>query len=183
MLRNRLISFILLLVPAGAFAQRFSVSANLADYAASGTINAEASYAASRHFTAFAGAKYNPFSVPYGGYRARNKQRSVYAGSRFWPWYAYSGWWLYASAKWQEFNYGGFKSPATREGDRYGFAAGGGYSYMLNRHLNLEAGAGVYTARETYREYDCPDCGLMTRRGHRFVMLPADVLLGLSYVF
>ena len=43
-------------------AQKVSLSTNLLDYAALGTMNVDVSYAFSRHWSATAGVRYNPFT-------------------------------------------------------------------------------------------------------------------------
>ena len=45
---------------------RFSVSTNILDYARLGTVNVDASYGLSRHWSILAGARYNPFTFNEG---------------------------------------------------------------------------------------------------------------------
>ena len=47
-------------------AQKYSVSTNLIGYAALGTLNFDASYAFTRHLSAVAGVRYNPFTFAGG---------------------------------------------------------------------------------------------------------------------
>ena len=168
-----------------AFAQQASVSTNLAGLANWGTLNCEASYAVARRWSLTAGLRYNPFTYPGGaddGVR-QFRQRTLALGTRYWPWHIYSGWWLSAKAQYQEYNIGGFVSPETREGDRIGAALGGGYTYMLGPHFNLEAGAGVWAGRDWYTLYACPVCGRTLDKGNRKFLMLNEVLLGLTYVF
>ena len=49
-----------------ASAQKVSVSTNVLDYLALGTMNIDVSYAFSRHWSAVAGVRYNPFTFMKG---------------------------------------------------------------------------------------------------------------------
>ena len=172
-------------MPAPAFAQQAAVSTNLAGLANWGTLNCEASWAPARHWSVTAGLRYNPFSFPGGADDGARqfRQRTFALGTRYWPWHIYSGWWLSAKAQVQEYNVGGFVSPETQEGDRFGGALGGGYTYMLGPHFNLEAGAGVWAGHDRYTLYACPTCGRTLDRGNRTFLMLNEVLLGLTYVF
>lgn len=170
-------------VPAGA--QKVAVSTNLAGLANWGTLNCEGSWAVARHWSLTAGLRYNPFTFQGGADDGTRqlRQRTFALGTRYWPWHIYSGWWLSAKAQYQEYNIGGFSSPETREGDRFGAALGGGYTYMLSRHFNLEAGAGAWAGMDRYTLYACPTCGRTLDKGNRKFLMLNEVLLGLTYVF
>lgn len=176
--------FLFLLLPSLASAQRFQLSTNTVDYACLGTLNAEFDYALSRHWSLGIGGRYNPFSFPRdGGNRMQLRQRSLGLNARWWPWHIYSGWWLSGKAQWQEYNMGGVISDKTEEGQRYGGGITAGYSYMVNRHLNLDFGLGVWGGRKRYTVYACPECGTRLESGTKTFILPNDVLIALSYVF
>jgi len=164
-------------------AQDFSLSTNLADYANFGTLNADLSYGVSRHWTVDAGLRYNPFTFGEGDAMKSNRQRSISAGARYWPWHIYSGWWLAGRFRVQEYNLGGIKSPSTTEGNRYGGGVSGGYSFMLGPHFNVDFGVGVWNGYERYVVYQCPVCGKVTGTGEGYFILPNDILLSLTYVF
>lgn len=166
-----------------AFAQKLAVSTNAVDYADFGTLNAEVAYSLSRHWGVTAGFRYNPFTYSADGHALSARQRAFSAGARYWPWHVYSGWWVAGKMQYQEYNRGGITSLQTREGDRYGFGAGGGYTYMLTPHLNLELGLGAWLGLDVFTEYDCPTCGLTVSSGRKFFFLPNDLLVALSYVF
>ena len=172
-------------IPAPAHAQQASVSTNLVGLANWGTLNCEASWAVARRWSLTAGLRYNPFTFQGGvddGTR-QFRQRTVAVGTRFWPWHIYSGWWLSAKAQYQEYNIGGFVTPETQEGDRVGAALGGGYTYMLSPHFNLEAGVGVWAGQDWFTLYACPTCGRTLNKGNRTFVMLNEVLLGLTYVF
>lgn len=164
-------------------AQEVSLSTNLADYAALGTMNMEATYGFARHWSVNAGVKYNPFSFGEGEKAMQLRQRAVSAGARFWPWHIYSGWWMGAKLQYQEFNEGGIVSPETSEGDRYGGGLAAGYSRMLGKHFNLDLGLGMWAGYSVYTTYACQVCGHKVDSGSRFFVLPNDVILGINYIF
>ena len=64
-MRLKIVLFLLFLSPV-LHAQRFSVATDILDYAALGTLNVDGSYAFSRHFSAVAGVRYNPFTYNSG---------------------------------------------------------------------------------------------------------------------
>lgn len=178
---------VLLLAFAGlaARAQGASVSTNAIDYANFGTVNVEASYAIAQHWCMTAGLRYNPFTWKADTEAGvmQNRQQSYAVGVRYWPWHVYSGWWLSAKGQYQEYNAGGIAEPLTREGDRFGAGIGAGYSYMLGRHFNLEAGVGAWAGHDSHVTYSCPECGRVVDRGNGFFALLNEILLSLSYVF
>lgn len=168
-----------------ADAQRFTVSTNVLDYACLGTMNVEGSYALSRRWSLSAGARYNPFT-----FRASDPQRqfqirqiSCSAGVRMWPWHTSSGWWFAGKARYQEYNYGGITSRATREGDRVGAGLYAGYTHMLGPHFNLEFGLGAWAGMDWYDIYSCQVCGLTVDSGNGFFVLPDDIMVAVVYVF
>lgn len=185
-MRNKIIVALLVLFsPAVASAQKLAVSTDVLGYADMVTMNGEVSYSLSRHWSANAGFRYNPFTFKAGddGHILTNRQRTFSAGARYWPWHVFSGWWFSGKAQYQEFNRGGFRSPQTREGDRYGAGVAAGFTYMLNSWLNMEFSLGGWGGREVYTVYECPQCGITTDEGSRFFILPNDVMLALSFVF
>ena len=167
-------------------AQVMSLSTNVLGLANLGTMNMEASWGFSRHWSANVGVRYNPFTFPGREGIAdtmQARQRTVAVGGRFWPWHIHSGWWLAGKAQYQEYNMGGILEAETSEGDRIGGGLTGGYTYMLSPRFNLEVGAGVWAGYETYTTYACPECGRIITRGDRPFVLPNELLLGLVYVF
>ena len=181
--------YLLLLLPflcCRIYAQELSVSTNVLGYAELGTMNLEASWGFSRHWTANLGLRYNPFTFTGRegvADQMQARQRTVALGGRYWPWHIHSGWWLAGKAQYQEFNRGGLTEAETSEGDRVGGGLTAGYTYMLTPSFNLEVGAGVWTGYERYTTYACPECGRIVGEGTRRFVLPNDFLLGLVYVF
>lgn len=168
-------------------AQKFQVGTNAFGLACLGTLNAEVDYAVSRHWTVGLSGYYNPFSYPREGgdleSRMQLRQRSVAASARWWPWHVYSGWWLSGKVQWQEYNMGGIISQQTEEGEKYGGGVTFGYAYMINPHLNLEMGLGVWGGFKQYTVYSCPRCGTKVAGGSKGFLMPNDLIIALSYVF
>ena len=166
-------------------AQRFSLSTNLLDYVALGTVNADFSCAFSRHWSATAGVRYNPFTFkkdsPQSQFQYR--QQSYSAGVRMWPWHIWSGWWFASKVRYQEYNVGGILNAETREGDRLGLGLYSGYTHMISRHFNLEFGLGLWGGWDNYTKYSCPVCGIKIEEGRGGFLLPDDVMVSFVYVF
>lgn len=185
-IRRLLLSIsLVLLASASVKAQKFSISTDILDYACLGTLNADFSYAFSRHWSLLAGARYNPFTFrrdePQRQFQLR--QQSYALGLRFWPWHIWSGWWFAAKVRWQEYNQGGIISAKTTEGDRYGAGLYAGYTYMIAPHLNVEFGLGLWSGADNYRSYSCQTCGLTVSQGTRLFFLPDDIMISFAYVF
>ena len=166
-----------------AGAQNFSLGVNVFDCADLGTMNLEASCGIARRWTVSAGLKYNPFTWEFDGRPVADRQRTLEAGARFWPWHIYSGWWMGGKLKYQEYNTGGLAGPSSTEGDRYGGGLSAGYSFMLGSHLNLDIGLGLWSGLDKYVEYECVRCGRLVGGGEKIFVLPNDILLSISYIF
>lgn len=164
-------------------AQNLSLETNLVGYACLGTMNAEGSCAVARHWTVNAGARYNPFAWNLPSGRMQLKQLSVSAGTRFWLWHVYSGWWLSGKAQYQQYNVGGILSDETREGDRAGAVFSAGYTHMISPKFNITFGAGAWGGMDWYKKYDCPVCGLTIDSGRKPFFMPDDLIIAISYVF
>jgi hypothetical protein len=166
-------------------AQSVSLSANLLDYAALGTMNVDVSYAFSRHWSAVAGVRYNPFTFMKGDPQKQfqYRQQSYSAGVRMWPGHRWSGWGFASKIRYQEYNVGGILSAETQEGDRLGIGFYSGYTHMISPHFNVEFGVGLWGGWDYYTRYSCPMCGLKVEEGRGGFLLPDDVMVSLVYVF
>lgn len=175
----------LVLIASKLCGQEMAISTNLAGYANFGTLNMEAAYGLSQHWSVNAGIKYNPFSFPAknGSSQMQNRQQAFAIGTRYWPWHIYSGWWLAGHMQAQQFNVGGIRAIETTEGDRLGGGISAGYTYMLHQHLNLELGVGMWTGYEKFITYACPVCGVIIDSGEKLFLKPNDIILSLTYVF
>lgn len=165
--------------------QRWSVGTNLIDYINFGTINAEGSVAVSRHMTINASARYNPWT--FRKYeretQMENRVRQAALGVRVWPWHVYSGWWFGARAQYQEYNRGGIRHPKTEEGDAFGLGLSFGYTMMLNKHLNMEFGAGAWGGAKSYVYFEYPRYGKVLETGTSWFVMPNDLLVSLVWIF
>lgn len=169
---------------------RWSVGVNLGDAVQFGTISANAQFAVSRHWSVEIWAKYNNWSWnnDLAQERLRQAQMSVSAGTRYWFWNAYSGWWLGARAQWQEYSKGGLVSDGKEEGDAFGAVIGAGYSLMLGRRWNLDFGLTAWGGAKKFVYYEsagerCPTCGKSTDEGVRGFFLPSEAIIAVQYVF
>ena len=156
-----------------AFAPKFAFRANVADLLNGATLGVEASVGFTRHWSADADVRYNPYFDAL-------RKRSLGVGARFWPWYVYSGLWLSGKARYQEYS---MSSHYTSEGDRYGASFAAGYSRMLGRHLNFDLGLGLWGGYETYSVYECETCGRIRERGAKYFLLPDSFILAFTLVF
>lgn len=185
MRRVFLLSVIMGLLSISSYAQKISVSTNIIDYLALGTMNADVSYAFSQHWSMTAGVRYNPFTFRKGEPRRQFqcRQQSYSLGVRMWLWHTWSGWWFAAKLRYQEYNAGGIFSQETQEGDRIGAGLYSGYTYMISNHFNVEFGIGLWGGSDIYSRYDCPVCGVCTSSGRKGFLLPDDLMIALVYVF
>ena len=172
-----------LLASFSAGAQELAVSTNFLDYANFATLNLEVDGGLTRHLSVGAAVKYNPFTFGQGENAILQRQQTYSAGARWWPWHIFSGWWLGAGARYQEFNTGGISSRRTSQGDRYGGTLSAGYSYMLSKHFNLDFGLGIWGGYEVYTTYECQHCGSVVDDGEKYFILPSDMIVSLTYIF
>lgn len=184
-MKNFLIFSTFCVLSFSASAQMRSVSTNLIDYADFGTLNIEGSVPVAQHFSVFAGARYNPWTIHDGGdNQKQNRQMAVYAGTRYWPWHSFSGWWTGMKGQFQAYNRGGILKQETEEGEAAGIGIGAGYTLMLTNHLNLEFGAYLWGGyKYDYTVYSCPRCGRILENGSKWFAAPDDLILSLVYIF
>lgn len=168
-----------------SFGQKIAVSTNLMDLMDLATLNADVSYAVSRHWSVYAAFKYNPwtFSSKKSGRQFQNRQQCYSAGGRYWLWHTYSGWWFSGRVQYQEYNNGGVRKATTEEGDRVGLGVDAGYTWMLHPHLNIELGTGLWGGYKSSVRYSCPSCGLTEEKSKGTFLSPDGIIISLSYVF
>lgn len=183
-MRKEAIIFFLLLCHC-AWAQNFAISTNAVDYANLGALNAEVGVAAGRHISIQAGAVYNPWSWgnAVDGY-LQNRQMTLAAGVRWWPWAVWSGWWTAIRGQYREYNSNLFASDGeTEEGRAAGAGISFGYAIMLSRHFNIDLGAGLWAGSTKYTTYACPRCGKILEKGRKGFVRPNDVHASVVFVF
>ena len=167
----------------GAFCQNSSLSTNGVEWLTLGTINAEVGVPVSRHVTVHLSGCYNPFSFGKSSSPLFFRRAEIQFKGRFWPWFVNSGWYLQGGADWCKFSYGGITSKRSYEGYAYGFKAGGGYALLLTKRLNLEMGLGLFLGMADYTKYQCTRCGDPVLKRKKFIVSPADIVLGVSFLF
>lgn len=156
-----------------SFAPKFALGANLGGLLSGATVSVEASAGVSRHLSIDAVARYNPWFEA-------SRQRSVAFGTRWWPWYVYSGWWVSGKARYQEFN---TVEELSTEGDRYGGSLSVGYSRLLGKHFNLDVGFGMWGGYESYSVYECETCGSIREQGENYFLRADEFIIALTYIF
>lgn len=156
-----------------SFAPKFALSTNFGGLLSGATVSVEASAGVSRHLSIDAAARYNPWFEA-------SRQRSVALGTRWWPWYVYSGWWLSGKARYQEFN---AVEEFSTEGDRYGGSLSVGYSRLLGKHFNLDVGFGMWGGYESYSVYECETCGTIREQGENYFLRADEFIIALTYIF
>lgn len=182
--RTIIIIAILMLTSISASVQKWHLGTDFGTWAHLGTMNIEGGAAVSRHFSIEAAAMYNPWVFKKGnGSQFQSKRQEYLIGTRWWPWHVYSGWWVGGAAKYREYNRGGLFRQTTEEGDAVGLGISGGYTLMLNEHLNIEFGLGAFGGWTRYTSYTCPKCGRITDSGDKWFILPDDLTIALIWVF
>lgn len=163
---------------------RFCIGHNFADDLILGTLNLDGQISFWRHWSVMLGARYNNWTWrPATELQFEKRQRTFYAGVRWWPWYSYSGWYVGGKFQWQEYNRGGIFRRETEEGDALGLCLGGGYDVHIFDWLNLELGGYFWFGGTKYVTYACPHCGKRIDDGKKFFILPDEVRIALQFVF
>ena len=162
-------------------AQKVALSTNIADYVNLFTLNGTVSCAASQKMTLELSARYNPFVYERSASdrQFQNKRISVYAGTRYWPWHVYSGWFVSGYVNFTRFNTGGLFSQKTYEGDSFG----GGYALMLSPRFNMDFALSLMAGYGKYRRYSCPSCGSVEAVKKQVFIAADNIIVQLSYLF
>lgn len=188
MARRLLIAVSIFLALCGtARAQKWSVQTNFLDWAALGTMNAEIGMSVAQHFSLFSGGRYNPWEFRTGEPETlvMNRQKTGYIGVRYWTWYVNSGFWTGIKAQYMDFSNTGIWRAALKEGK--GGIGGGlsaGYTYMLGKHVNLEAGLGIWAGKfREYHFYSSPNKYYVREEGPKTFVYPDFLSLSIVYVF
>ena len=185
-LRKALMAVILTVgLSTAASAQKVALSTNFVDWANYGTLNLDAGMSVSRHFTLFAGCKFNPWEFQTkSGMPVMNIQTTAYLGTRYWPFYTYTGWWFGARARFTDYAQTGVLRPKYFLGTSIGAGLSAGYSWRLTKHLNLDLGAGFWGGRHLkYEQYRTISNMILEDKGPRNFISVDDISLALVYVF
>ena len=138
-----------------------AVSTNILTWLNLGTANLEADLSFHKNFSLFIGGKYNDYTFKTKSEsEILNQQTTGYAGIKYWPWYVNTGWWVGIKGQYSEFATAGIFSSYLRKGTAVGGGLSGGYSFMLNKHFNLDLGLGVWGGKLIeYEDYEKPEAG------------------------
>ena len=168
-----------------AYAQSTSVSTDLVKTAWLGTLNMDAGSSVTRHITIHAGLTYNPWEFRNSaGAQMYDRQKGIYAGARYWPWYVFSGWWFEGRLQYKDFSRTGIWRPALETAKSLGAGLAFGYNLMLHDNLNIELGAGIWGGRDfEHILYECPECMRIREQGPRNFIRPDYISVSLMYVF
>jgi len=164
-----------------------TLSTNLFDWCDFATLNLEVGVPVAKKWSLHAGVKYNPwkFNSSKGNYATTyNQQKSFSLGARFWPWYVNSGWWICGKVQYTDYAITGIWRPALDQGKALGVGFSAGYSLMINKHLNLDFGAGFWTGalleHNLYRSIERMELRESGRKG--FIAIN-DITIGIQYLF
>lgn len=161
--------------------QNMYVSTNLLDYANIGTINAEFGLTPVPKCSFYTRVRYNPFTLKLDN-QIQNRVASAALGAKYWFWYANAGWFVNSHLSFSIYNTAGIWDPSAYEGEAVSLSAGGGYSLMLSRRLNLDFGAGIQAGYTSYTNYACPTCGKEIKKGKKIFVAPSNLLVQLSLI-
>ena len=163
---------------------QWAISTNALSWVNLGTINAEGSMSVDNHFTVNAGFVANPWCIqtPTGYVDLMNKQYGGHLGAKYWPWHVYSEWWIGAKVQYRNFKdsisfeTNKLKGSALEQGNALGAGLSAGYSCMINQHLNIDFGLGLWGGRML--TYKCGD-----DVGPRNFLTLDDIMVSLVYIF
>lgn len=170
-----------LLPGTSSLGQNMYVSTNLLDYVNIGTINAEFGLSPKPKWSFYSRVRYNPFTLKLDR-QMQNRVASVALGSKYWLWYTNTGWFVNSHMSFSLYNTGGIWNSRAYEGEAISVSAGGGYSLMLNKRLNLDFGIGLQAGYTSYTEYECPKCGKVADKDKKIFVAPSNLLVQLSLI-
>lgn len=176
--------------------QSISVSTNIAQWATLGTMNVEAGYAFSKHFSLHGGVSINPFSFRNADEDERYsdlvsnerkafqyKRESVAVGVRYWPWHVFSGWWFRAKAQLQVYDRGGIFGKERYQGTAIGGGIGFGYAWMVSERWNIDFGVAGWAGRTKENIYEHVNSNNVIEERTRFFIVPDEVIISVVYIF
>lgn len=165
----------------------FALSTNLLSWLMLGTINVGAQYEVGQHFTLESKLKFNPWSFRL---KQENQfeiaQQSFSFGARYWPWYAYSGFWVSAAVQAKNYRVGGMPSwlkMYNEEGSAYGAVIALGYSFMVNSWMNVDLGIGGWGGYKHCTRYSDGRFDQPIGTREKWFFSPDDISLSLVFLF
>lgn len=188
-----LLVFSLFLVQLPCKAQRVAVKTNLL-YDAAATINAGVEIGAAPRWTIDLSGNYNGWKMSHS---RRWKHWLVQPEARYWLCERFAGHFFGVHLHGGQYNVSNLKNGISFLGtdyskisdDRYqgwfaGAGVGYGYSWILGRHWNFEAEAGIGYSYTRYDRYPCAECGtkIEENRPHSYFGI-TKLALNLIYLF
>ena len=173
---------ILLTGVSNASADKYNLNIDLARIAMLGTLDADAGFDVSQHWTVQAGITFNPWTFKHDGNQFQHRQLMGNQGARYWFWFTHSGWFMDFDGFYGIFNHGGIFGKKTYQGQAGGIHVSGGYALMLSEHVNLNFDIGLKTGFASYTVFQCPACGENLGRRQRLFISP-DLGIGLDFIF
>ncbi|MBP5539453.1 MAG: DUF3575 domain-containing protein [Bacteroidales bacterium] len=163
----------------------FALATNLLSWVNLGTINLEAQYEIARHWTLEGKIKYNPWTLNKGvAGQFQEVQRGFAMGARWWPWYAFAGWWIGADAQFKNYRTGGvpwFKTP--EEGNALGASLGFGYSVLITKWFNLDFGISGWAGHKFFTNYEDSRFLTPTSKGNKWFVAPNELSVSAVFIF
>lgn len=125
------------------YVPQFAISWNAAELVESGLISLGATVPLARHLSANLDLKCYPWTKKdYGQTEYQNFNTVIQPGLRYWFWHVNSGLWINSAFKWKATRYRLMGEEAFTTRNAYGLVETIGYSLMIGRHLNINAGIG-----------------------------------------
>lgn len=181
-----------LLASPAAEGEEVGIKTNLF-YDATATINIGAEARVAHHWSIDLSGNFNGWTM---GKDRRWKHWMVQPEARYWFCEAIGGHFLAAHLLGGQYNFGGLNMPFSFLGTNYrelkdhrfqgwygGIGVGYGYTWLLNRHWNLELEAGIGWVWTSYDKYPCASCGRKEKSGHRSYVGPTKAAVNIVYVF
>lgn len=161
-------------------ANKFSfvlLNLNLVDLANRLTLNIGADVGISKHMTMGFVGKYCPTKDSEDS----DSKKMVYLTAKYYPWNIFSG--LHFDVMGGISKYAQ-KNPdnAVERGDKIGAGLGVGYTYVINKSLNLEASAGAWIGQKNYTNYTGNTDGKVLPTSGKSFVEPYEIRIGLSWV-
>ena len=163
----------------------FAITTNVVDWVLLGTINLGAQYEVGRHWTLEGKIRYNPWTYNSGKENQfQLNQQNFSLGARWWPWYSFAGFWISADAQVSNYRTGGlyrFRTPET--GTAYGAAIGLGYSFIINKHFNIDLGVSGWGGYKSYITFSDPNFTQAAGQGKGWFFAPNELSIAAMILF
>lgn len=186
-------SVVAIMVTAGeARAQQLGVKTNIL-YDATASINLGVEYTVAPRWSIDLSGDYNAWTFGHG---KRWKHWFLQPEARYWLCDATVGHFVALHALGGKYNVGhigaardllGYNFSALKDHRYQGWMVGAGvaygYSWMLNKHWNIEAELGIGWIHTKYDKFECKGCGRKVGKGHKNFVSPTKAAVNLVYVF